>query len=158
MAVRTSDTSSIPSTVNPDWRIGIITAPFYQDEIDSLYGSAEEALLEAGLPPENILRYDVPGSFEIPLIGAKLAKENAVDALIGIGIVVEGETQHARLLAEAATQGMMDIQVQYQIPFGFEVLYVDSIEQARERLGKGREAAIAVLGALHAIRSIDDLV
>ena len=100
----------------------------------------------------------MPGSFEIPLIGAALAEQGAVDALIGFGIIVEGETHHARLLADAATEGIMDTQLTYHIPFAFEVLYVKSLEDARARTtgnsNKGIEAAVAVLHSLALLKKI----
>ncbi|HVW67308.1 MAG TPA: 6,7-dimethyl-8-ribityllumazine synthase [Candidatus Peribacteraceae bacterium] len=149
---------SLPATINPDWRVGIVAARYYKEETDALVDGARNALLEAGLKPENVTAHFAPGSFEIPLIGAALAESDKVDALIGIGIIVEGDTHHARLLAEAATQGIMETQLTYQLPFAFEVLYVDSLELARARTegphNKGTEAANAVLHALAALEGI----
>jgi len=144
--------SSAPIYVNPEWRIGMIASSFYKEEIDSLCEEAHTFLVLAGIEPTNIKRYDVPGSFEIPLIGAALAEKHSFDALIGFGIIVEGETQHARLIAEQAARGIMDVQVRYRIPFAFEVLYVQTLEQAKVRAigdgNKGKEAAAAVLHSL----------
>lgn len=116
--------------------------------------SAKIALTKAGIPEKNISLYGVPGSFEIPLIGAAIAESQKADALIGLGIIVQGETKHADLLAQSVAHGMMDIQVKYRIPFAFEVLYVDSIAQARARGEKGKEAAEAVLQSLAEIKAI----
>jgi 6,7-dimethyl-8-ribityllumazine synthase len=71
-----------------------------------------------------------------------------VDALIGLGIIVQGETKHADLLAAESTRGLMDVQLQYKLPFAFEILWVDDIAHARARSEKGAEAAIAVLHSL----------
>ena len=144
--------------VDSSWRIAIVNAPYYKEETDALVAEACRALGEAGIPEENITLHTVPGSFEIPLIGGELARSGTVDAMIGFGIIVQGETHHARLLAESVTQGMMDIQVEYGIPFAFEVLYVDRLEQARTRASgdhnKGREAAYAVLHSLISLQRI----
>jgi 6,7-dimethyl-8-ribityllumazine synthase len=141
-------------TTNPQWKIGIVHSTFYKEEIDALITSALTVFKNAGITEENITLYPVPGSFEIPLVGSVLAKEKKVDALIGLGIIVQGDTRHADMLASAVTQGMMDIQVRYHIPFAFEVLYVDSIQQAQERSDKGREAANAVMQSLALISKI----
>ncbi|MDD4319041.1 MAG: 6,7-dimethyl-8-ribityllumazine synthase [Candidatus Peribacteraceae bacterium] len=140
--------------VNTGWRVGIIHASYYKEEIEALVAGAERALLAHGLLRSHVKRYPVYGSFEIPLVGAALAREKQVDALIGIGIIVEGETHHARLLAEQATRGMMDVQLQYGVPFAFEVLYVDDIAHVRTRLDKGEEAALAVLQSLASLERI----
>lgn len=135
-------------------RIAIVHSTYYKEEMEALVRSGVDALKVAGVPKENISLYPAPGSFEIPLIGAVLAEHRKVDALIGLGIIVEGETHHARLLAENVARGIMDVQIRYRIPFAFEVLYVDSMEFARQRLGKGKEAAGAVLSSLAQIERI----
>ncbi len=140
--------SSPPPKVDPAWRIGIVHSSYYKEEVTALVGSAREALIEAGIPADHISLHTAYGSFEVPLIGAALARAKEVDALIGIGIIVEGETHHAALLAQAAAQGMMDVQVHLGVPFAFEILHVRSLEQVRARLDKGAEAAKAVLHSL----------
>ena len=143
---------SLPKKINPGWRIGIVRSSYYKEEIESLTEGAKSVLLGVGIPEGNIHVYEAPGSFEIPLLGAALAKTDSVDALIGIGIIVEGETEHARLLAENVARGIMDVQINYHIPFAFEVLYVRDLEDARKRStgqqNKGAEAATAVLQSL----------
>lgn len=148
----------LPATIDPSWRIGIVAARFYEEETDALIEGARRTLIEAGISAENVTVHEAPGSFEIPLIGSALAEAKKVDGLIGIGIIVEGETHHARLLAEATTHGIMETQLKYGIPFAFEVLYVDSLQDAQERTkgdhNKGIEAAIAVLKALETLKSV----
>ena len=116
--------------------------------------SAKEQLLGAGIDETKIVQFDVPGSFEIPLIGRQLAEKKSVDALIGIGIIVEGETHHARLIAEQAARGVMDVQLRYGIPFAFEILYVDDLTLARDRTEKGGDAARSVLELLASLQSL----
>lgn len=138
--------------VNPKWKIGIVASEFYPKEMMSLIKGAHDTLLKAGIKEKNIVIHRIPGSFEIPLIGAALAKKKKVHALIGIGIVVKGETKHADLIAKEAARGMMDVQVTYRIPFACEVLLVSSLKQAQDRTkgaaNKGREAATTVLQSL----------
>ncbi len=149
-----SDTAPFAGSVDREWRIGIVYASFYKEECDRLVASAEEMLLSAGIPPDHIQKYPVFGSFEIPLIGAALAARKSVDALIGIGIIVQGETRHAALIADQAAEGIMRVQTEHHIPFAFEILAVDTMEQARERLDQGAQAAQSVLQSLALLRRI----
>ncbi len=156
--MHTASDQGLPSAIDPAWRIGIIHSSYYKEEIDALVAGAVEVLTAAGVPASNISVHPAPGSFEIPLLGAALADAKKVDALIGLGIIVEGEPQHARLLAENVARGIMDVQVRAGIPFAFEVLYVSSLKQAQERargdVNKGAEAARAVLHSLAELKRI----
>jgi len=150
----------LPEYIDTQWRVGIVASSFYKEEVDSMVEAARSLLVDAGIRGENILVHYVPGSFEIPLVGHVLITEKKVDALIGLGIIVEGETEHARLLAEQTARGIMDVQLRAGIPFAFEVLYVQDMKFARARISgernKGKEAAHAVLHSLaklHSIRS-----
>lgn len=138
----------IAMSLRPTWRIGIVYSSFYKEEIEVMVEGAIKTLEAMGLTREHISLHPVPGSFEIPLVGSALAKKDAVDALIGLGIVVQGETHHARLVAENTARGIMDVQLKYDVPFAFEVVFVDSVYLARERLHKGEEAALSVLHSL----------
>jgi 6,7-dimethyl-8-ribityllumazine synthase len=144
----------LAAPVNPAWRIGIVHASYYPEEVRHLAQGAEDMLVRAGISQNHIKRYPVFGSFEIPLVGAQLALEKEVDALIGIGVIVEGETHHAELVARSAVSGIMDVQVRFHIPFAFEILYVDDIEKVRKRLDRGAEAARAVLHSLALLQRI----
>lgn len=150
--------SLMPEQINPAWRIGIVASTYHGEIIDRLVDGARAVLGEAGIPEDQVYLHRAPGSFEVPLIGAALADSGAVDALVGFGIILQGETHHARLLAESVTFAMMDIQVRFRLPFAFEILYVDDLTQARERTegtaNKGREAAYAVLHALAELQKI----
>lgn len=141
-------------SLRPSWRIGIVYSTFYKEEMKAMVDGAVKKLLQMGMKEENISLYPVPGSYEIPLIGAALAKKKSVDALIGLGIIVEGETHHARLVAENTARGMMDIQTTFALPFANEVLYTDSLKLAQERLDKG---AVAALCTLHSLATLSGM-
>lgn len=138
--------------IDPAWRIAIISSSFYPKEVSRLVAGAKQVLLEAGIPSENIADYPVPGSFEIPLLGSVIAREKKADALIALGIIVDGETHHADLIARETVRGIMEVQIRHGIPFAFEVLYVEKLLQAKARSkgpsNKGGEAARAVLHCL----------
>jgi 6,7-dimethyl-8-ribityllumazine synthase len=144
----------IELSLRPAWRIGIVYSSFYKEEIETMLQGVITTFKAVGMQEGNISQHPVPGSFEIPLVGAALAKNRSADALIGLGIIVEGETHHARLIAENTSRGIMDVQTQYAIPFANEVLYVDSLDLARQRLHKGEEAALSVLHSLAQLASI----
>ena len=156
--MRTDHHASPAPKADPSWRIAIVYSSFYPEEVSALVAGAKQVLLAAGIPSENITDYPVPGSFEIPLIGSVIAHEKKADAIIGLGIIVEGETHHAELVAREAARGIMDVQIGYGMPFAFEVLYVDSLAQARGRSSgsdnKGGEAARAALHSLAQIRKL----
>jgi 6,7-dimethyl-8-ribityllumazine synthase len=156
--MQTDKAFSVPTNVRPEWKVGIVYAPYYKEETEALVKGAQESLLAAGILPENVTLHEAPGSWEVPLIGRALVQAGKVDALIGFGIIVQGDTKHAEMLADGVVQGIMDVQIRYGIPFAIEVLYVNTIAQARERsLGennKGKEAAAAVLKSLITLHGI----
>ncbi|MDD5623382.1 MAG: 6,7-dimethyl-8-ribityllumazine synthase [Candidatus Peribacteraceae bacterium] len=145
----------LPAHVSSSSRIGIVHSSFYPEVVAGLVAGAERALEKAGIVQGNIRLYPAAGSFEIPLIGAALLAEKEADALIGLGVIVEGETHHARLLAESVARGIMDVQLKYGVPFAFEVLYVDVLAQAQERGGaQGNKGAEAARAALHSLAQL----
>jgi 6,7-dimethyl-8-ribityllumazine synthase len=154
MFLMKTEHKAFKSNVDPSWRIGIVASEYYSEQMDTLIKGALDELQKAGIPKENCSVHRVSGSFEIPLIGSELADSKSIDALIGLGIIVEGETHHASLIAQQVCRGIMDIQCKYRIPFAFEILYVDAIRQAEERLDRGKEAAATVLHSLAKLRSI----
>lgn len=146
--MRVGDTSKALPVINPQWKIGIVAASFYEEEIDALIASARTCLINAGIADANITVSLVPGSFEIPLAGEWMASSKKFDALIALGIIVQGQTKHADLIAQESARGIMDIQLKHQIPFAFEILWVPDLDHARARADKGAEAAMAVLHSL----------
>lgn len=146
--MRKGDSAKAFPAVDSSWRVGIVAASFYKEEIDALIHSAQECLTEGGIPEGNITIAYAPGSFEIPLIGEWMAASKKFDALIALGIIVQGQTKHADLIAQESARGIMDIQLKHRIPFAFEILWVSDLAHARARGDKGREAAMAVLHSL----------
>ena len=131
-------------------KIGIVVSSWNDIITEALYEGALHTLLSAKCRRNNIFRYDVPGSFELPL-GAQICFEkNNCDAVICIGCVIRGGTPHFDYICQAVSQGIMDLNLKYGIPFVFGVLTCDSMKQARERAGgkhgnKGVEAAVTAI-------------
>lgn len=142
--------TDLPAEADTSWTVAIVSSLWHRDILDPMIERAKETLLGAGLRPENVTVHDAPGSFEVPLIGAALLEK--VDAVIGFGIILQGDTLHAQLIAQTTAQAMMDLQVRHKKPFAFEILHVHDLADARARAegphNKGFEAARAVLLSL----------
>lgn len=142
------DKSAIPNAKN--FRFGIVVSEWNKDITDNLYQGAIQALLENGALIENIDTIFVPGSYEL-IYGCKhIIKSRKLDAVIAIGNVIQGETKHFDYVCQAVTQGIKDINLQYDIPTIFCVLTDDTKQQSIERSGgkhgnKGIECAIAAI-------------
>lgn len=101
--------------------------------------------LEAISPTFSVQIYEVPGAFEIPLLVQEVAGRS-VDAIIALGVIIEGQTQHAALIASAITNSLQQLSLTHRLPIIHEVLLVKNAEQARvrcleEEINRGTEAA-----------------
>lgn len=114
-------------------RFGIITARFNEDLTDELTRSACQCLENNGAKPETVDVVRVPGAYEIPVVAEKMAASDKYDALIVLGVVVEGETQHAQMIIDTTGQSILDIACRYQIPIINEIVGVRSWPQAEAR-------------------------
>ncbi len=142
------DKTAIPNAMN--FRFGIVVSEWNPDITENLYLGAEQALLENGTLAENIVRYNVPGSFEL-IFGCKYMLETEeVNAVIAIGNVIQGETKHFDFVCEGVTQGIKDLNIKYNVPVIFCVLTDNNKQQSIDRSGgkhgnKGVECAIAAI-------------
>lgn len=131
--------------------VAIIVSKWHDNITEALYQGAFGVLQEAGIPAAQILRYDVPGSFELPSAATiAMAQHPNLDAVITLGCIVQGETRHFEFIAQAVAQGIMDLSIQTKKPVIFGVLTPDTDQQAADRAGgkygnKGAEAAVAAL-------------
>ncbi|WP_347925059.1 6,7-dimethyl-8-ribityllumazine synthase [Pontimicrobium sp. SW4] len=141
------DKTTIPSA--KDFRFGIVVSEWNETITGGLYKGAIEALLDCGASKNNIISWDVPGSFEL-IYGCKKMQQQNVDAVIAIGSVIQGETKHFDFVCEGVSQGIKDLNVLHETPVIFCVLTDNTLQQAIERSGgihgnKGTEAAIAAI-------------
>ncbi|MCL6272851.1 6,7-dimethyl-8-ribityllumazine synthase [Muricauda sp. 2012CJ35-5] len=142
------DKSKIPNAKS--LRFGIVVSEWNHNITEALYKGAEEALLDCGALQENIIRWDVPGSFELTFGCKKLLTTENVDAVIAIGSVIRGETSHFDFVCSATAEGIKDLNITYDTPVIFCVLTDNTLQQAQDRSGgkhgnKGTEAAIAAI-------------
>ncbi|MEY8848382.1 6,7-dimethyl-8-ribityllumazine synthase [Psychroserpens sp. XS_ASV72] len=141
------DKITIPSA--KDFRFGIVVSEWNDSITNNLYKGALEALLDCGALQENIIKWDVPGSFEL-IYGSKKMIEQNVDVVIAIGCVIQGETKHFDFVCEGVTQGIKDLNVISDTPVIFCLLTDNTMQQSIDRSGgehgnKGTEAAIAAI-------------
>lgn len=132
---------------------GIIVSEWNEDVTESLYSGAYQTLIENGAKKENIIRKNVPGSFELTLAAQWLAQEESIDAVICLGCVIQGETKHFDFICDAVAHGITNVGLKYNKPVIFGVLTPNTQQQAMDRAGgkhgnKGDEAAITAVKML----------
>ena len=132
-------------------KIGIVVSEWNPEVTEELYLGAERVLLANKIKKENITRKNVAGSFELPLAAQLLTEKTK--AVICLGCVIKGETDHFEFICDAVANGIMNVSVKTNIPVAFGVLTTNSLVQALERAGgkhgnKGEEAAYAALKML----------
>jgi 6,7-dimethyl-8-ribityllumazine synthase len=134
-------------------RFAIIVSEWNNHITENLFKGAEETLISCGVKENDIVRVDVPGSFEL-IYGAKLASKYNYDAIICIGSVIKGETDHFDFVCNAVSLGIKDLNLQLDTPVIFGVLTDNIEQQAIDRSGgkhgnKGVEAAITAIKMAH---------
>lgn len=142
------DKSTIPNAKS--FRFGIVVSEWNETITEGLFNGAQAALLDCGALEENIIRWNVPGSFELTFGAKRMLDTQNVDCVIVIGSVIKGETMHFEFVCEGVTQGIKDLNIKYNIPTIFCVLTDNNMQQSVDRSGgkhgnKGTEAAIAAI-------------
>ena len=134
-------------------RFAIIVSEWNNHITENLFKGAEETLISCGVKENDIVRVDVPGSFEL-IYGAKLASKYNYDSIICIGSVIKGETDHFDFVCNAVSLGIKDLNLQLETPVIFGVLTDNIEQQSIDRSGgkhgnKGVEAAITAIKMAH---------
>jgi 6,7-dimethyl-8-ribityllumazine synthase len=142
------DVSKVPSAKG--MRFGIVVSEWNTPVTEALYNGAYETLISNGAVPRDIYRYDVPGSFELPLGAQFMARHKPVDAVICVGCVIQGETRHFEFICQAVANGITNVGLHLSLPVVFGVLTTNSMDQALARAGgkhgnKGVEAAVTAI-------------
>jgi 6,7-dimethyl-8-ribityllumazine synthase len=149
--------NSVPSAAG--MKIGIVVAEWNDKITFSLRDGAVKILSKHGVKADDILVVTVPGTFELTL-GAQLMAEKEVDAVICLGCVIQGETPHFNYICQGVTQGITQLNMNYNIPIVFGVLTTNTLEQAQDRAGgkhgnKGDEAAITAIKMVQLKRDLE---
>jgi 6,7-dimethyl-8-ribityllumazine synthase len=131
-------------------RFGIVVSRFNETVTEKLLAGALEILGRTGADEENLVVVRVPGSFEIPLAAKQLAESGDCDAVICLGSLIRGETDHYDYLASSVTGALSQISIEQGLPVAFGIITANNVEQALNRAGlkhgnKGTEAALAAI-------------
>jgi 6,7-dimethyl-8-ribityllumazine synthase len=140
-------------------RFALVASRFNDFIVKSLVDGAVDTLVRHGASNKDIDLVWVPGAHEIPLVAKRMAERKRHDAIIALGAVIRGATPHFDYVAGECSKGLANISLQYDIPVGFGVLTVESIEQAIERAGtkagnKGAEAALSVIEMINLLATL----
>jgi len=136
--------------VASEMRFGIVVSDWNKEITWSLLEGAVKTLKKHGATDKNIVIKHVPGSFELTLGAQLLAENEDLDAVICLGCVIQGETPHFTFICQGVTQGITQLNLEYNIPFIFGVLTTLNQQQAVDRAGgklgnKGDEAAVTAI-------------
>ena len=142
-----------------DIKIGIVASRFNEFIVSKLIGGADDALRRHKVKDENVDLAWVPGAFEIPLVASKMAQSGKYDAVICLGAVIRGSTDHYEYVANEVTKGIAAVSLKTGVHVMFGVLTCDNLEQAIERAGskvgnKGFEAAVSAIETINVIKSL----
>jgi len=133
-------------------RVALCVARFYDELADALETSARETLAAAGI--EQIDSYEVPGAFELPFTCRAAADSGRYDALVALGVVIRGETDHYNYVCSEAARGIQQVQLQTGIPIGFGLVTVNSGDQAWARVRGGDKRDTGVHATKAALTSL----
>ena len=138
-----------PRSSAPRRTFAIVASQYNPDYVKGLV-DATRTELENLSPNSSITMYEVPGAFEIPVVLQEVAHKGGVDAIIALGVIIEGETAHADLIGRSVTDSIQDIALRFRTPVIHEVLLVRDEAQARartlgEQRNRGTEAARAAI-------------
>ena len=140
-------------------KIGIVAAKFNEFITSKLVEGAEEGLSENGEDATDVTIAYVPGSFEIPVVASKMAHSGNYDAVICLGAVIKGDTDHYEYVAGEATRGIADVSLSSGIPVIFGVLTTHTMQHALERCGgrkgnAGHSCAVTAIETVNVLRAI----
>jgi 6,7-dimethyl-8-ribityllumazine synthase len=147
-----------PEVLNGAVRFAIVASEYNRHYVDGLVRFASEEL-RAIAPQALVSLVRVPGSYEIPIAVQTVAKYQKPDAILAFGLIFDGETLHASLIANAVTQALLTISLKESVPVLHEVLVAKNEEQAKARclspdINRGTEAARAAIRIVHTLRQI----
>jgi 6,7-dimethyl-8-ribityllumazine synthase len=142
-------------------KVAIVVSRFNSLVTERLLAGALDALARCGCDTDGIEVVRVPGSWELPVAAAEIARQKRHDALICLGTVIRGDTPHFDYIAAEAAKGLGQVQMQSGIPLAFGVLTTNTLEQAVDRAGaksgnKGFDAAMTAIEMASLMRKLRD--
>lgn len=126
--------------------VGIVYSRFNEPVVKELLNSCIDQLILEGIDENHILKKEVPGALEIPMMINAYATKKKFDVLIGIGAVIRGETYHFEVVSDQSANGLMQVQLRHNIPVINAIITTNSGEEAFARTKiKGKEAAAGAI-------------
>lgn len=140
-------------------RFAVVVSRFNEELTGQLADDATRCLNKNGA--DGVEMFEVPGAYEIPVVANRLAASGKYDAIVVLGVVVEGETQHAQMIIDTTGQSILDIACRHNIPVINEIVGVRTWEQAVARCtssetSRGWYAAEAAIETANVMKSIKD--
>ena len=140
-------------------KFGIVAGRFNEFITGKLLEGAMDALIRHGAESDDVSVAWVPGSFEIPLIAQKMASSGKYDAVIALGAVIKGSTDHYDYVCAEVSKGIAQASLSSGVPVMFGVLTTNNIEQAIERAGtkagnKGYDVAVGAIEMVDLIKKL----
>lgn len=140
-------------------RVAVVVSRYHDGVTTRLLDGARAELRRRGVADDDVLVIQAPGTFELPLLALACADREDIDAVVCLGCVVRGETDHYQWVCQGVTVGIQQASLETGVPIGFGVLTCDTLEQAFARAGgevgdKGRETVDAVLESIAALSHI----
>ena len=126
--------------------VGIVYSRFNEPVVKELLNSCVDQLILEGIDENHILKKEVPGALEIPMMINAYAIKKKFDVLIGVGAVIRGETYHFEVVSDQSANGLMQVQLRHNIPVINAIITTNSGEEAFARTKiKGKEAAAGAI-------------
>jgi 6,7-dimethyl-8-ribityllumazine synthase len=140
-------------------RFAVVASRFNRVVTDRLVEGTLAAFRQHGVSDDDVELVWVPGAFELPLVARRLADSGAVDAMVCVGAVIRGETDHFEHVAGQAAAGIQRTALDTGVPCIFAVLTTDTLEQALDRAGgkHGNKGWDAALSAIEMANLLDEL-
>jgi 6,7-dimethyl-8-ribityllumazine synthase len=143
----------------PPGRFAVVAARFNSLVVEPLVAGALDAFRRHGVADDAVDLVRVPGSFEIPLVAQKLAASKKYAAVVCLGAVIKGDTDHYDFVAGEAASGVARAAAATGVPVIFGVLTCDTLEQALNRAGgkagnKGAEASLTAIEMVNLLRQL----
>ena len=134
---------------NNNLKIAIVVSKWNSTITSNLYNETTKTLQEFGVNESNIIKTEVPGSFELIYAAKKIGINQDVDVIITIGCIIKGETPHFNYISENVTSGIKDLNISLNKPVIFGVLTTNNLNEAIKRStgenNKGKEFAISAI-------------
>lgn len=134
-------------------RFAIVVSQWNEEITEALYQASVSTLVAHGVKLKNIVRKNVPGSFELPLGALRMAETKNINGVICLGCVIQGETPHFNYICQAVAYGLTEVSLRTRKPVIFGILTTLTKQQAFDRAGgkygnKGEEAALTAIQML----------